>query len=114
MSRILIVAAAAGAMQCLGGCDAAMDRIAQDRAIEHAKGQVAGALGGGEPRFRNVFQSPANFTCGDVARYQSVKFQRFFASGIDEPFLEEDFGKDKMDMMWDAACVRPPSGKPKE
>lgn len=91
-----------------------MERLAQDRAIEMTKTQVTDALGGGKPRFREVFQSPANFTCGEVARYQSTKFQRFFASGIDEPFLEEDFGKEKIDMMWEAACVRRPDGKPNE
>lgn len=108
MNRMLVIAVASVTASCLAGCDAMMDQAAQDLAVEHAKEQVAGALGGGKPRFRNVFQSPANFTCGEVARYQSTEFQRFFASGIDEPFLEEDFGKDKIDMMWEAACVATP------
>ena len=114
MNRVFIVAAAMGTAPCLASCDGMIDRIAQDRAIENAKHQVADALGGGKPRFRNVFQSSANFTCGEVARYQSTKFQRFFASGIDEPFLEEDFEKEKIDMMWEAACVERPDRKPNE
>ncbi|MBL0915946.1 MAG: hypothetical protein IBJ13_10635 [Sphingopyxis sp.] len=112
MNHMLAIAVATGTAFCLAGCDAAMDQIARDRAVERAKEQVADALGGGKPHFRNVFHSQTNFTCGEVARYQSTKFQRFFASGIDEPFLEEDFGKDSIDMMWEAACAAKPHRKP--
>ncbi|SEH19076.1 hypothetical protein SAMN05428974_3187 [Sphingopyxis sp. YR583] len=108
MNRMLMMAATTVTAYWLAGCDAMMDQAAQNLAVERAKEQVAGALGDGKPRFRNVFQSPSNFTCGEVARYQSTEFQRFFASGIDEPFLEEDLGKDKIDMMWEAACVAAP------
>jgi len=111
MNRILVMAAVTGTAACLAGCDGMIDQFAQDRAIERAKEQVAAMLGAGKPRFRAVFQSPANFTCGEVSRYQSTEFQRFFASGIDEPFLEEDFGKEKIDMMWEAACIERPDGK---
>jgi hypothetical protein len=89
----------------LTACQPAIDRMKQERFIALAKEQVTNMLGGGTPRFRNIVYDPeAIFVCGEVARYQSVTFQRFLASGIDEPFLEEDFGKDKIDMMWASAC----------
>lgn len=99
------IACAAAFTLLLTACQPAMDRMKQERFIALAKEQVTNMLGGGTPRFRNIVYHPeAIFVCGEVARYQSVTFQRFLASGIDEPFLEEDFGKDKIDMMWASAC----------